>query len=50
MVCPNPHHAPERWRGNFLQASDLFFEAGILVLYFEESWTAEAAPHVEPAG
>lgn len=51
VVCPDPHHAPERWRSNFLQASDLFFEAGILVLYYEDpSWIAATAPPVEPAG
>jgi dCMP deaminase len=51
VVCPNPNLAPERWRPNFLQASDLFFEAGIPVLYFEEgSWIADNAPPAGPDG
>ena len=36
VVCPNPKNAPERWRENFLLASELLYEAGITTLYYEE--------------
>jgi dCMP deaminase len=37
VVCPDPAQAPERWRSNFLAASDLFYEAGVKVLYYTDS-------------
>jgi dCMP deaminase len=37
IVCPDPAQAPERWRSSFLAASDLFYEAGVKVLYYSDS-------------
>lgn len=37
VVCPNPETAPERWRDNFLAANNLFYEAGVQVLYYSNS-------------
>lgn len=37
VVCPAPETAPERWIKSFREASDLFCEAGISVLYYSES-------------
>ena len=37
IVCPDPASAPERWRSNFLAASNLFYEAGVKVLYYTDS-------------
>lgn len=34
VVCPNPELAPERWRQNFKAANELFYEAGVKVLYY----------------
>ncbi len=52
IVCPNPNLSPERWRDNFLEASDLFCEAGIKVLYYADSdlWTIDSAPFVGQNG
>lgn len=52
VVCPNPESAPERWRANFRLANDLLYEAGVKVLYYEESqlWTHETAPSVGVTG
>lgn len=52
VVCPNPESGPERWRANFKLANDLLYEAGVKVLYYEESqlWTHETAPSVGVAG
>ncbi len=37
MVCPDPALAPERWRSNFKAANDLFYEAGVKVLYYSDA-------------
>jgi dCMP deaminase len=37
IVCPDPAHAPERWRNSFLSASNLFYEAGVKVLYYSDA-------------
>lgn len=37
VICPNPKHAPERWRDNFIEANNLFYEAGVEVLYYSDS-------------
>jgi dCMP deaminase len=52
VVCPNPAEAPERWRSNFLAASDLFYEAGVKVLYYTDSdlCLTETAPSAEQPG
>jgi dCMP deaminase len=41
VICPDPSQAPERWRANFVCGNDLFYEAGIQVLYYSEAdlWT-----------
>lgn len=36
VVCPDPALAPERWRNNFIAANNLFYEAGVLVLYYTD--------------
>ncbi len=52
VVCPDPALAPERWRSNFVAANNLFYEAGVQVLYYSDSdlWTIETAPFVAPTG
>lgn len=37
VICPAPTTAPERWVHIFKEASDLFYEAGLTVLYYLES-------------
>jgi dCMP deaminase len=52
VVCPNPTQAPERWRENFLAANELFYEAGVKVLYYSsfDLCLTETAPSAEPTG
>ena len=52
VVCPDPDKAPERWRASFLAANELFFEAGVKVLYYSDSdlCLTETAPSAEPTG
>jgi dCMP deaminase len=52
VVCPDPAQAPERWRSNFLAASDLFYEAGVKVLYYTDSdlCLTETAPSAVQPG
>ena len=52
VVCPDPAKAPERWRSNFIAANNLFYEAGVTVLYYSDSdlCLTETAPSVEPTG
>jgi len=52
VVCPNPKLAPERWRGSFMAAGDLFYEAGVKVLYYSDSdlWTVDNAQFVAQNG
>lgn len=52
VVCPDPASAPERWRSNFIAANNLFYEAGVQVLYYAESdlCQTETVPSVEPTG
>jgi dCMP deaminase len=52
VVCPDPATAPERWRSNFIAANNLFYEAGVKVLYYSDSdlCLTETAPSVEPTG
>jgi len=52
IICPNPEKAPERWRANFLTANNLFFEAGVQVLYYLDSdlCLTETAPSAEHTG
>jgi len=37
IVCPDPASAPERWRSNFKAANNLFYEAGVKVLYYSDA-------------
>jgi dCMP deaminase len=52
VVCPDPDSAPERWRNNFIAANNLFYEAGVKVLYYSDSdlCLTETAPSAEPIG
>jgi dCMP deaminase len=52
VVCPDPASAPERWRSNFIAANNLFYEAGVKVLYYSDSdlCLTETAPCVEHIG
>ncbi len=52
VVCPNPALAPERWRENFLAANELFYEAGVKVLYYSifDLCLTETAPSAEHTG
>ena len=37
VVCPDPALSPERWRQNFLIASDILSEAGVKTLFYSEA-------------
>jgi dCMP deaminase len=52
VICPDPSQAPERWRANFVRGNDLFYEAGIQVLYYSEAdlWKTSNAPPAGAAG
>ncbi len=52
VVCPDPASAPERWRSNFIAANNLFYEAGVQVLYYSDSdlCLTETVPSAEPIG
>jgi dCMP deaminase len=52
VVCPSPDTAPERWRDSFKRAGDLFYEAGVKVLYYSDAdlCLTETAPSAEPSG
>ena len=52
VICPSPKTAPERWRDNFILASDLLYEAGVTVIYYSEEdlWTTKSAPPAAPSG
>jgi dCMP deaminase len=52
VVCPDAASAPERWRSNFIAANNLFYEAGVQVLYYSDSdlCLTETAPSAEPIG
>jgi dCMP deaminase len=52
VVCPDPALAPERWRSNFVAANNLFYEAGVKVLYYSDAdlCLTEIAPSVGPTG
>jgi len=52
VVCPNPTKAPDRWRSNFIAANNLFYEAGVTVLYYSDSdlCLTEPASSAEPIG
>jgi dCMP deaminase len=52
VVCPDPAAAPERWRSNFVAANNLFYEAGVKVLYYSDAdlCLTETAPSAGPTG
>ena len=52
VIYPSPKTAPERWRDNFILASDLLYEAGVTVIYYSEEdlWTTKSAPPAAPSG
>ena len=52
VVCPDPVLAPERWRSNFVAANNLFYEAGVKVLYYSDAdlCLIEIAPSVGHTG
>jgi dCMP deaminase len=52
IVCPDPALAPERWRSNFQAANNLFYEAGVKVLYYSDAdlCLTEIAPSAGPTG
>ena len=52
VVCPDPASAPERWRNNFIAANNLFYEAGVTVLYYSDAdlCLTETAPSVGHTG
>jgi len=52
VVCPDPASAPERWRSNFIAANNLFYEAGVKVLYYSDAdlCLTEFAQSVGPSG
>jgi dCMP deaminase len=52
VICPDPVLAPERWRPNFIAANNLFYEAGVEVLYYSsfDLCLTETVPCVEHTG
>ncbi len=52
IVCPDPASAPERWRSNFKAANNLFYEAGVKVLYYSDAdlCLTETAPSAGATG
>ena len=52
VVCPDPVNAPERWKASFKLANEMLFQAGVTVLYFEDSLPCptETAPYVAHTG
>jgi dCMP deaminase len=52
VVCPDPASAPERWRNNFIAANNLFYEAGVKVLYYSDAdlCLTETAPSAGHTG
>ena len=52
VVCPDPASSPERWRSNFIAANNLFYEAGVEVLYYSsfDLCLTETVPCVEHTG
>jgi dCMP deaminase len=52
VVCPDPATAPERWRSNFIAANNLFYEAGVQVLYYSDAdlCLTEIAQSAAPTG
>jgi len=52
VVCPSPDTAPERWRDSFKRASNLFYEAGVKVLYYSDAdlCLTETAPSAGHTG
>jgi dCMP deaminase len=52
VVCPSPDTAPERWRDSFKRAGDLFYEAGVKVLYYSDAdlCLTETAPSAGHTG
>jgi dCMP deaminase len=52
IVCPDPASAPERWRSNFQAANNLFYEAGVKILYYSNAdlCLTETAPSAGPTG
>jgi dCMP deaminase len=52
VICPDPAMAPERWRSNFIAANELFYEAGVKVLYYSsfDLCLTETAPSAEQTG
>ena len=37
IICPDPALSPERWKQNFLIASNILSEAGVKTLYYSEA-------------
>lgn len=35
IICPSPTYASDKWVADFKLASDILYEAGVLVLYYE---------------
>jgi len=52
VVCPDPAHAPERWRASFKLANEMLYKSGVKLLYYSEVdlWTTKPAPSAEHTG
>jgi dCMP deaminase len=52
VVCPDPAHAPERWRASFKLANEMLYQSGVKLFYYSENdlWTSEFAKSAEPNG
>lgn len=37
IVCPSPRDSPDKWKRDFALSSDILYEAGVLVLYYDSA-------------
>ena len=52
VVCPDPAHAPERWRASFKLANEMLYQSGVKLFYYSEDdlWNSENARFAAPSG
>jgi dCMP deaminase len=53
VVCPDPAHAPERWRASFKLANEMLYQSGVKLFYYSEDdlqCLTETAPSVAQPG
>ena len=52
VVCPDPAHAPERWRASFKLANEMLYQSGVKLFYYSEDDLCPTEPvkSAEPNG